>query len=81
MPSEMQMVHSRKFEFIDAETLTECTEREILFRTKNGFVLYLTDRCSIRSAQERATFLEAREALLWLNEKEPSFGWLWNSGG
>ena len=77
----MQMVHSRKFEFIDADTLTECTVREVLFRTEAGFVLYFADRCSIRSAQERATFLEAREALLWLNDKEPSCGWLWSSGG
>lgn len=77
----MQMVHSRKFEFIDVDTLTECTGREILFRTETEFVLYVTDGGSIRSAQERATFLEAREALLWLNEKEPSCGWPWNSGG
>jgi hypothetical protein len=72
----MQMVHSRKFEFIDADTLTECTVRELLFRTKNGFLLYLTDGCSIGSAEERTAFLEAREALLWLNAKEPSCGWL-----
>jgi hypothetical protein len=26
----------------------------------------------IQSAQERTAFLEAREALLWLNAKEPS---------
>ncbi len=40
---------------------------------------YLNDGCrgggGGGAVQERVTFLEAREALLWLNESEPSPGW------
>ncbi|WP_409190860.1 hypothetical protein [Bradyrhizobium sp. RDM4] len=67
----MQMLHSRTIDSIDAATLIECTGREILFRTEAGFALYLIDGCPIGAALERVAFLEAREALLWLNENEP----------
>jgi|tagenome__1003787_1003787.scaffolds.fasta_scaffold19346569_2 hypothetical protein len=67
----MQMLHSRRIDSIDADTLIECTGREILFRMKTGFALYLREACPMGAAQERVAFLEAREALLWLNENEP----------
>ncbi|MET3907616.1 hypothetical protein ABID59_001957 [Bradyrhizobium sp. S3.3.6] len=67
----MQMLHSRTIDSIDADTLTECSEREILFRIEAGFVLYLTHARSISATQDQVIFLGTREALLWLNENAP----------
>ncbi len=70
----MQKLHSRTIESIDADALVECTGHEILFRGAVGFYLYLIDSPA-GAAHERVTFLEAREALLWLNDSEPSPCW------
>ena len=78
----MQMLHSRSIDSIDADALVECTGHEILFRSAGGFYLYLTDGCPVGAAHERVTFLEAREALLWLNDSDPSPCWAaWICGG
>jgi|1186.fasta_scaffold152747_2 hypothetical protein len=73
----MQMLHSKKVEFLDAATLNECQARETLFRNAAGFILYLSNGSGSAASEERVIRLGAREALLWLNERETDCSSFW----
>jgi hypothetical protein len=61
----MQLISSRIVPFIDTQSLESGQAREVLFRDRRGFVLYLSDGDPSRDAEERVIALELREALIW----------------
>lgn len=74
----MRMICSRTIPFIDSDTLTTSHAREALFRCDdNGFILYLSDGTA-SSQQDRVVRLQAREALIWLNETLQDQGSFWH---
>ncbi|MGV7213410.1 hypothetical protein [Bradyrhizobium sp. UFLA05-112] len=74
----MELICSRSIPALDTESLLPFEAREALFRDHHGFLLYLTKGLS-RSAfnEERLLRLEAREALIWLNEMPEEQGSFW----
>jgi hypothetical protein len=65
----MQMIYSRTIPFLDDQTLAPGKAREILFRDEHcGFILYLSDDLLPSDASDRIVRLDAREALIWLNQ-------------
>ena len=73
----MQLVASRNVRFIDSQSLEAGSAREVLFRNKSGFILYLSDDDCSSAQQERLISLELREALIWLNEGDSDQGSFW----
>jgi hypothetical protein len=73
----MEMICLRNVAFIDAESLSACEAREALFRDNTGFLLYLSKNAPLGPSEERVVRLEAREALIWLNETEQDCGSFW----
>lgn len=73
----MELISSRTIPAIDADTLLPSEAREALFRDRHGFLLYLTKKASTASIEERLLRLEAREALVWLNEGPQDQGSFW----
>jgi hypothetical protein len=73
----MKMICLRNIQFIDAESLSACEAREALFRDQTGFLLYLSKDIPFGTSEERVARLEAREALIWLNETEQDRGSFW----
>ena len=74
----MQIMVSRRYPAIDAETLTEYCARDTLLRNDDGsFVLYMTSDRGV-GAEERVIFLECRDALVWLNETPDALGSYWH---
>jgi len=76
----MQLMVSRSYPAIDAQSLVEVVARDALFRTADG--LYLLYMASGRQAEseERILFLDCRDALLWLNETPDTLGSYWHLG-
>ena len=75
----MQLVVSRSYPAIDAETLTEYSAREVLFRTEDGsFLLYMAPYGG-RDCEEYLLVLNCRDALIWLNEPTHAPGSYWRS--
>ena len=70
----MKLICSRTISFLDAQSLVPRKATEALFREENGFVLYLSDGAAL---EERLISLDAREALLWINEEPSGSGALW----
>jgi hypothetical protein len=69
----MQMISSRTIPFLDDQTLAPGNAREVLFRDEHcGFILYLSDDLAPSDLKERIIRLDAREALIWLNQAAPS---------
>ena len=74
----MKIISSRCYPVVDIQTLGEILARETLLRIDEGsFVLYLawlgdTER------EERALFLNGRDALIWLNETPDGDGFYWD---
>jgi hypothetical protein len=74
----MQLMLSRSYPVIDAQTLTEFLARDTLFRTNDGsFFLYMASDGQVED-EERILFLDCREALLWLNESPDAPGSYWH---
>jgi hypothetical protein len=65
----MKLICSRTISFLDAQSLEPREAKEALFRDESGFVLYVSDGAPLPAPEERLISLDAREALLWLNEK------------
>ena len=64
----MQLMVSRSYPVIDAQTLAEYVTRDALFRAADGsYFLYMTSMDRVEG-EERVLFLDCRDALLWLNE-------------
>jgi len=75
----MQLLASREYPVIDYQTLAESVGRERLFRGADGsFLLYLSSEGK-PEIEERIVWLEAREAITWLNEEPEQFGSYWES--
>jgi hypothetical protein len=69
----MQMISSRTIPFLDDQTLAPGSAREVLFRDEHcGFILYLSDNLAPSDPKETIIRLDAREALIWLNQATPS---------
>lgn len=73
----MELIWSRTIPAIDADSLLPCEAREVLLRDRSGFLLYLTKELSSAPAEERLFRLDAREALVWLNESPQERGSFW----
>ena len=75
----MQLISSRIIPFLDTGSLLHGQAREALFRNDDGkFILYLTDGRQPSLSEERVIFLELREALIWLNERDQEQGAFWS---
>jgi hypothetical protein len=77
MTDSLQIVCSRTIPSIDEVSLALSVAKEALFRDDHGFILYLTKDVSIAPGDERILRLEAREALIWLNEESEDQGSFW----
>ena len=74
----MQLMVSRSYPVIDAQTLAEHVARDALFRTTDGsYLLYMASGRQAES-EERILFLDCRDALLWLNETPDAHGSYWH---
>jgi hypothetical protein len=74
----MQLIVSRSYPAIDAQTLTEYVAHDALFRTADGsYFLYMASRGQVER-EERVLFLDCRDALLWLNEAPDALGSYWH---
>ena len=73
----MQMICLRNIGVPDTDSLAPSAAREVLFRDRNGFLLYLSKHGWSTTNEERIVRLGAREALIWLNEGEPNKGSCW----
>jgi hypothetical protein len=73
----MELIYSRTVPAIDAESLLPCEAKEVLFRDRYGFLLYLTKEVSLAPLEERLFRLGTREALVWLNEAPQEQGSFW----
>jgi hypothetical protein len=74
----MQLVVSRSYPVIDAQTLTEYVTRDALFRVADGsFFLYMASTGRFEG-KERILFLDCRDALIWLNEPPEALGSFWH---
>ncbi len=72
----MELICSRTIPAIDAETLLPCEAREALFRSGDGFLLYVSRDESV-AKESKLIALTAREALIWLNEAPQDQGLFW----
>ena len=66
----MQMICLRTIPFVDVDHPAFREGREALFRDDDRrFFLYISKDISSSQTEERVVALEAREALIWLNEE------------
>ena len=74
----MRLLASRLIPFIDSQSLEQRTAREALFRNAEGdYVLYLSGGAGLADAEERLICLDARNALIWINEEAEASGSFW----
>ena len=75
----MRLLVSRAVPFIDSQSLEQRTAREALFRNRDGdYVLFISKRVGSREVEERLICLDARDALIWINEAPESSGSFWD---
>jgi hypothetical protein len=73
----MHLLASREYPVIDCETMGEFIGHERLFRAVNGaFLLHMSSDWKLAS-EERIVWLNARDAISWLNETPEEFGYFW----
>ncbi len=74
----MELVVSRNYPVIDAETLTEYVARDALFRAADGsYFLYMVSKGRPED-EERILFFDSRDALVWLNETPDALASYWH---
>jgi hypothetical protein len=78
LPTGLQLVCRRAIPAIDVNSLTPFEAREVLFRCESGYLLYLSKELPAEPPEERVVMLDARDALLWLNEAPGEQGSFWN---
>jgi hypothetical protein len=72
----MHLIATRKYAFLDAETLMERQARDSLLKTgENEFLLHMTSGDTLED--ERLISLDARCALLWINQTIDECGLNW----
>ena len=75
----MRLLASRIVPFTDGQSLQQRTAREALFRNGEGdYVLYLSNGAGFAGAEERLICLDARDALIWINEEAQARGSFWD---
>ena len=72
----MQLIASRTYSFLDDQTLVERQARDSLLRVaENEFLLHMTSDGG--ATEDRLLWLDARAALLWINQEPEEFGVDW----
>jgi hypothetical protein len=71
----MQLIDSRTYPFLCAQTLAERQARDSLFKiSENEFLLHMT---SEDDKEDRLFWLDNRAALLWINQTTDEYGIDW----
>jgi hypothetical protein len=78
LPAGLQLVCRRAIPAIDVNSLMPFEAKEVLFRCESGYLLYLSRELPAEAPEERVVMLDARDALLWLNEQPSEQGSFWN---
>jgi hypothetical protein len=78
LPAGLQLVCRRAIPAIDVNSLMPFEAKEVLFRCASGYLLYLSRELPAEPPEERVVMLNARDALLWLNEQPSEQGSFWN---
>jgi hypothetical protein len=73
----MQLLVSREYPVIDYQTMAEFVGHERLFRRAEGSFLLHLSSAGKSEAEERVVWLDAREAITWLNEAPEQYGSSW----
>ena len=74
----MELLISRTYPFIDAQSLVEHQARDSLFRMADGkFLLHLSSSGGPPN-DERLIWIDCRAALLWINAAPEEFGTEWD---
>jgi hypothetical protein len=72
----MQLIASRTYAFLDAQTLVEIEARDSLLRVgENEFLLHMMSDGG--ATEDRLRWLDCRAALLWINQEPEEFGVDW----
>ena len=72
----MQIIVSRKYPFLDSETLAEGQVRDTLFRIdENEFLLHMASEGHVEG--DRLVWFDSRAALLWINQETEEYGMDW----
>ena len=72
----MQLIESRIYPFLCAQTLAERQARDSLFRIgENEFLLHMTSAAD--TEEDRLVWLDSRAALLWINQTTDEYGTNW----
>jgi hypothetical protein len=72
----MQLIASRSYPFLDAQTLEERRARDTLLRVgENEFLLHMTADDGI---EERLVRFDCRAALIWINHEQREYGIDWD---
>jgi hypothetical protein len=67
----MMLVATRRYSFLDAQTLTERKARDTLFRYgENSFLLHMTPG---EGGDDQLIWLDSRAALLWINQSAEDY--------
>ena len=74
----MQLMVSRSYPVIDAQTLTEYVACDALFRVADGAYFLCVASKGRVEGKERILFFDCRDALLWLNETPDALGSYWH---
>lgn len=72
----MQVIASRKYPFLDSQTLAERQACDTLLRVgENEFLLHMTSENDIE--EDRLVWFDGRAALLWINQETEEYGRDW----
>ena len=72
----MQLIASRTYACLDAQTLVEIKARDSLLRVgENEFLLHMMSDGG--ATEDRLRWLDCRAALLWINQEPEEFGVDW----
>ena len=80
LPSpQIQLIASRSYLFIETESLEQGQAHEALLRESDGtFFLYFSERVGSLRSRARFALIEAREALIWINQPSDGTGSFWD---
>jgi hypothetical protein len=73
----MQLLASREYPVIDYQTMGEFVGHERLFRLADSSFLLHLSTAGKSEEEERVIWLDAREAITWLNEAPEQYGSQW----
>jgi hypothetical protein len=72
----MQLIDSRTYSFVCAQTLAERQARDSLFKiSENEFLLHMTSEED--TEEDRLFWLDSRAALLWISQTTDEYGMDW----